>query len=192
MCVLNSIKPLSLKPGGGWLSFFPAVSRGSCWGPQSDTVHIALFVQVGSILCLSRIIKNIQVCLFAGLVSDKMNEYRSSFICVLQWKGSGGIKKELSVTWISVSLLFSGLCAFSWCGKNQTGRHRSLACIVSIVSVQKMIGGGAHMQSFKYHPYHPLSIYPSKTTHKAIQMYKLTKEDLDSEEDKNSALWLQN
>lgn len=30
----------------------------------------------------------------------------------------------------------------------------------------------------------PLSIYPSKTTHKAIQMYQLTKEDLDSEEDK--------
>lgn len=84
--------------------------------------------------------KNIQVCLFAGLVSDKMNRFRSSFICVLQWKGSGGIKKELSVTWISVSLLFSGLCAFSWCGKNQTGRYCSLACIG--VSVQKMIGVG--------------------------------------------------
>lgn len=43
------------------------------------------------------------------------------------------------------------------------------------------------MQSFKYHrcsPAIPLSIYPSTTTHKAIQMYNLTKEDLDSEEEK--------
>lgn len=56
MCVRNSIKPLSLKTGG-WLLFFPAVSKGPRWGPHSDTVHIALFVQVGSISCLSRIIK---------------------------------------------------------------------------------------------------------------------------------------
>lgn len=32
MCVLNSITPLSLKPGGGSLAFFPAVSRGPHWG----------------------------------------------------------------------------------------------------------------------------------------------------------------
>lgn len=43
------------------------------------------------------------------------------------------------------------------------------------------------MQSFKYHrfsPTIPLSIYPCTTTHKAIQMYNLTKEDLESEEEK--------
>lgn len=43
------------------------------------------------------------------------------------------------------------------------------------------------MQSFKYHwrsPTITLSIHPSTTTNKAIQMYNLTKEDLDSEEGK--------
>lgn len=46
------------------------------------------------------------------------------------------------------------------------------------------------MQSFKYlqcSPTIPLSIHPSTTTHKAIQMYNLTKEDLDLAEE-NSAL----
>lgn len=46
------------------------------------------------------------------------------------------------------------------------------------------------MQSFKYNrcsPTIPLSIYPGgTTTHKAIQMYNLTKEDLDSEEGKTA------
>lgn len=43
------------------------------------------------------------------------------------------------------------------------------------------------MQSFKYHqssPSIPLSIYQSTTTHKAIQIYNLTKEDLDWERKK--------
>lgn len=133
MCVLNSIKPLSLKPGGGWLSFFPAVSRGPRWGPHSDTVHIALFVQVGPILCLSRIIKLYKSVYLLGLFLPKWIDIGASFICVLQRKSSGSIKKELSVAWISVSLLFSGLCAFSWQGKNQTGKtlqsslHRSFS-----------------------------------------------------------------
>lgn len=52
MCVLNSIKPLSLKPGVCF-SFFPAASWGAHWGTHINTVHITLFVQVG----LSRIIK---------------------------------------------------------------------------------------------------------------------------------------
>lgn len=128
----------------------------------------------------------------------KMNRYRASFICVLQWKGSGGIKKKLSNTWIPVSLLFSGLHAFSWCCKNQTegtlqsSQHRFLWA----AQYQKLIGRVVvvfkcnHVNITTAPP--PLRIYPSKTTHKAIQMYQFTKEDLDSEEDKNSALWLQN
>ena len=42
------------------------------------------------------------------------------------------------------------------------------------------------MQSFDYHRCSasiPLSIHPSTTTHKAIHMYNLTKEDLDPEEE---------
>lgn len=133
MCVLNSIKPLSLKPGGGWLSFFPAVSRGPRWGPHSDTVHIALFVRVGPILCLSRIIKIYKSVYLLGLFLPKWIDIGPALSVCCSERGSGGIKKELSVTWISVSLLFSGLCAFSWCGKNQTGKtlqsslHRSLS-----------------------------------------------------------------
>lgn len=60
-------KALSLKPGGGWLIFFPVVSGVPRWRPQSDTVHIALFVQVGSILCLSRIIKIYMFVYLLGL-----------------------------------------------------------------------------------------------------------------------------
>lgn len=123
MCVLNSIKPLSLKPGGGWLSFFfLAVSRGPRWGPRSDTVHIALFVQVGPILCLSGIIKIHKSVYLQGLFLPKWIDIGPALSVYCCERGSGGIKKKLSVTWISVSLLFSGLCAFSWCGKNQQ-RH---------------------------------------------------------------------
>lgn len=71
MCVLNSIKPLSLKPGGGWLIFFQAVPRGSRCGPQSDTVHIAVFVRVASILCLSRIITTYKSVYLPGLFGPK-------------------------------------------------------------------------------------------------------------------------
>lgn len=106
---LNSIKPLSLKPGGRCFSFSPTVSSGLCWGPHGDTIHIALFVQVGPISVPVQNNKNIQVCLFAGLVSAKINRYRASFIC--SQRGSGGI------TWISVSSLFSGLYALSWYGR---------------------------------------------------------------------------
>ena len=85
MCVLNSIKPLSLKPGGGWLLFFlPAVSRGPRWGPHTDTVHIALFVQVGPILCLSRIIKIYKSVYSPGLFLPKRIDIVPGFICVLQ------------------------------------------------------------------------------------------------------------
>lgn len=54
--------------------FFPAVSRGPRWGPHSDTVHIALFVQVGPILCLSRIIKIYKSVYLLGLFLPKRIE----------------------------------------------------------------------------------------------------------------------
>lgn len=67
LCVLNSIKPLSLKPGGGWPSFYPAVSRGPCWGMHTNTVHITLFVQVAPLLCLPRIINIYKSVYLLGL-----------------------------------------------------------------------------------------------------------------------------
>lgn len=104
-----------------WLAliFFLAVSRGPRWGPRSDTVHIALFVQVGPILCLSGIIKIHKSVYLQGLFLPKWLDIGPALSVYCCERGSGGIKKKLSVTWISVSLLFSGLCAFSWCDKNQ-------------------------------------------------------------------------
>lgn len=69
--MFSSIKALSLKPGGGWLLFFPAVSRGPHLGPHSDTVRIALFVHVGSILCLSIVIKIYKSVYLLGLFLPK-------------------------------------------------------------------------------------------------------------------------
>lgn len=110
-------------------SHFSSSIQGSSLGAAQWHSSYCLVCASGSYFVPVQNNKNIQVCLFAGLVSAKMNRYRATIICVLQWKGSGGIKKELSVTWISVSLLFSGLCAFSWCGTNQQERHCSLVCI---------------------------------------------------------------
>lgn len=130
-CVLDSIKPLSLEPGGGWISFFfsfffskqcPVVLAGG------RTVCIALFVQVGPILCLSRIIKIYKsVYLLVLFLPEWIDIGPALFVC-RSARGSGGIKKELSFTWITVSLLFSGVYAFSWCGKNQSRKtlHSSL------------------------------------------------------------------
>lgn len=84
---LNLIKPLSLKPGGCCFSFSATASSGLRWGPHSDTIHIGLFVLVGPISVPVQNNKNIQVCLFAGLVSAKINRYRASFICSQRCSG---------------------------------------------------------------------------------------------------------
>lgn len=112
MFALNSITLLSLIPGGRLLFFPPSRSRGPRWGPHTDTVHIVLFVQVGPILCLSRIIKMYKSVYLLRLFLPKWMGIGPA-LSVLLRRGSGGIKKQQSVTWISLSLLFSGLYTFS-------------------------------------------------------------------------------
>lgn len=200
MCVLNSIKPLSLKPGGSWLSFFPAVSRGPHWGPHSDTVHIALFVQVGPILCLSRIIKIYKCVYLLGLFLPKWVDIGPALSVCCSERAQVVLRKS----WVllgSLYLYYSlGYALLADVAKTEQERHCSLACIEFLYMAQYQRVRGrkktkkTEMQSFKYHrcsPTIPLSIYPSSTIHKAIQTYNLTKEDLESGR-KKSALWLQN
>lgn len=75
MCVLNSIKPLSLKTGG-WLLFFSNNVQGSLLGAAQWHSSYCLVCASGSYSVPVQNNKNIQVCLFAGLVSAKMNRYR--------------------------------------------------------------------------------------------------------------------
>lgn len=189
MCVLNSIKPLSLKPGGGWLSFFPAVSRGPRWGPHSDTVHIALFAQTGPILCLSRIIKIYKSVYLLGLFLPKWIDIGPALSVCCSERAQVVLRKS----WVllgSLYLYYSlGYVLLADVAKIKQERHCSLACMgVSLCgTISKDGGKKIIMQSFKYHrfsPTIPLSIYPCTATHKAIQMYNLTKEDLESEEEK--------
>lgn len=134
MCVLNSIKPLSLKPGGGWLSFFPGVSRGPCWGPHGDTVHIALFVQVGPILCLSRIIKIYNCVYLLCLFLPKWIDIGPALsVCC-----SERAQVVLGKSWVlrgSLYLYYSlGYALLADVAKIKQERHCSLACIRVSVS----------------------------------------------------------
>lgn len=129
MCVLNSIKPLSLKPGGGWLSFFPAVSRGPHRGPHSDTVHIALFVQVGPILCLSRIIKIYKSVYLLGLFLPKWIDIGPALSVCCSERAQVVLRKS----WVllgSLYLYYSLDCVvLADTAKIITGKNCSLACI---------------------------------------------------------------
>ncbi len=129
MCVLNSIKPLSLKPGGGWLSFFPAVSRGPRWGPHGDTVHIALFVQVGPILCLSRIIKLYKSVYLLGLFLPKWID-TGPFLSVCCSERAQVVLRKSWVLLGSPYLCYSPGCALlADVAKIKQERHCSWACI---------------------------------------------------------------
>jgi len=68
---------------------------GPLWGPHSETDHIALFVQVGPILCLSRIIKIYKSVYLLGLFLPKRKDIRQP-LSVCCSEGSGGINKEFS------------------------------------------------------------------------------------------------
>ena len=140
--VLDSIKPLSLEPGGGWISFFSSFFSKRCPVVLAGghRVCIALFVQVGPILCLSRIIKIYKsVYLPVLFLPEWIDTGPALFVC-RGARGSGGVKKELSFTWITVSLLFSGVYAFGWCGKNQSRKmlHSGLKVFQHVAQYQRV------------------------------------------------------
>lgn len=166
-------------------SFFPAVSMGPRWGPHSDTVHIALFVLVGPILCQSRIMKIYTSVYLLGLFLPKWIDIGLALsVC-----GGERAQVVLRKSWVLLgSYIYTILCTFSWCCKNLAVKTRysmGVSLCGTISKNEHEIRGRNKMQSLKYRwcfPIIPLSSHPSRTTHKAIQMYNPTKEDLDSRE----------
>lgn len=194
MCVRNSIKPLSLKPGGGWLIFFklcPGVL--SLWAAEWHSSYCCICAS-GFYFVPVQNNKNIQVCLFAGLVWAKMNRYRASFIGASQQRA----QVVLGKSWVLLGSLFrsyspgDALLADAVEIKRtlQSGLYRAFFFSVRH-SIWRRHEVGLKCNSLNTTSFfRPLPTIYSKTSHCAIQIYKLTKEDFRKGGKKNpSALW---